>query len=183
MAGSSFYRAVAGDHFTVDVGRFAFRIPPSTASEWLVAVSDEDSVTAIIPGMLDDVATERLYNQVESERINLDDVRRGALDAIAAASGFRWWEAVRLAGMAEANNGEFFGRLIVKGVDPRHQSFGAWCSAAYSLALQGFGEDKERLKFTARFEAPPPGEEYEAGDSFESMVKAARAMPGMRVSG
>ena len=183
MAGSSFYRAVTGDHFSVNVGRFAFSIPSRTADEWLLAISDEDSITSIIPGMLTDVATERLYAHVESEKVTLEDVRRGALDAIAAASGFRWWEASRLIGMAEAGGGEFYGRLLLKGIDPRSISFGAWCAAAYSLALQGHSEDKERLKFTARFSAPPPGEEFDEGNSFESMVKAARAMPGMRVGG
>lgn len=183
MAGSSFYLAATGGHFTVDVGRFVFDIPARAASDWLLAVSDEDSVTTIIPGMLGDVATERLYHLIESERIGLEDIRRSALNAIAAASGFKWWEAVRLTGMAEAENGEFFGRLLLKGVDPRSVPFGAWCSAAYSLAMQGYQEDKERLKFTARFQAPPPGEEYDEGDSFESMVKTARSMPGMRVGG
>lgn len=183
MAGSSFYRAATGAPFSVGVGRFTFSVSARTASEWLIAVSDEDSITSILPGMLTEVAAERLYHQVESERLSLEEIRRGALDAIATASGFKWWEAVRLAGMAEANGGEFFGRLLLKGIDPRNLSFGAWCSAAYSLALQGHGEDKERLKFTARFSAPPAGEEYDEGDSFESMVKTARAMPGMRVGG
>lgn len=186
MAESNFFTAVFGDPITVNIGAYEFTIAHAEAGRWLYVVSQGDTVAGIIPGMLSPMATDRLYRLLENERVTLEDIRRGALSAIAKMSGFSWWEATRLVGLAEANHGEFFGRLLLKGIDPRSMTFAAWCSATHSLALSSLGDDKEVLKWTTRFSAPPPEaseDEADEGSSFESMVQMARSMPGLRVGG
>lgn len=183
MPGSSFYQAAVGaGPIHLGTGPHRFVLPHLPADAWILALSDVDPVACVIPGMLDEPSEERLYRLVESGRMSLDGLRDLAFQAVSEASGRKWWIAMKIVGMAGSDDGEFFGRLLLKGIDPGRLTFGAWCAAAYALALSG-QESKDRLRFTSKLMAPPAGFEEQAdeGMDFSSMVKMARAMPGMSV--
>lgn len=183
MTASSFYQAAVGrESLVLGIAAHSFVLPYRPATEWLLALSDNDPVARVVPGMLDGRSEERYFNLIYSGQVTLEQGRQLAFDAIATASGRKWWIASKLVGMAGNDDGSFFGRMLLKGIHPESMNFAAWCSAAYSLALSGM-DDKERLRFTSKLMAPPAGYEEFADDgmSFEAMVGMARSMPGMSI--
>lgn len=183
---SRFFRAaLSQEPVPVSIGRYRFSVPAVPASTWILALTD-DSDSGILPGMLSERDEDRFWRLLETERVATRDVVRAVKDLIGVVSGVKWWEALKLIYMAEHNDGEFYGRLLLRGVRPEDMSLSAWCSAATALALEG-QDDKTRLQFTTRLKAPPPGidndEEVDEGMSFESMVKSAQSIPGMSVGG
>lgn len=161
------------------VGR-SFVIPVRTASEWITAVAQDDFVTAVFPGLLPPDGVSTIVEMLIEGYLEPDELKRPAFDAITAASGFRWWEAMRLVGMADGNQ-QVIGELTLRGVDPDTIPFGRWCAALYALAVRGMDE-KERQKWLAKFTMPPPEAMDEAAetDGFQDMIKGFRGMAGVR---
>lgn len=160
--------------------RFAF--PHLTASDWLVALSDEyNPEMEVIPGLLDDECYDKTVDALESGQVSLKQLQSAARKAISVASGFDWWEAIRLVGLCDANP-EVMGEMTLRGVNPDVIPFGRWCSALYALATRNL-DDKEKMKFLSKFSVPPPNVDdvEETGMSFESMVTSMRGIPGMRM--
>jgi len=185
MATSRFYRsALSTEPVSVNIGRYRFTLEEALADRWILAITDEDIVTEILPGLLPEGETDRFYDLLTSDRVGRNDLDRAVRDAINTASGMKWWEAQALIFMAEHGDGEFYGRLLLRGIDATRMTLGAWCAACLALALEG-QDDKTRLKFTTRLKAPPAGvgdEDMEdEGMSFESMVRMAQSTPGMSV--
>lgn len=164
----------------VEAASRSFVIPVLPASNWITAVAQEDFVTAVFPGLLPPDGLSSIVEMLLDGEIDPDGLKRPAFDAIAAASGFRWWEAMRLVGMADGNQ-QVVGELTLRGVDPDVIPFGRWCAALYALAIRGMDE-KERQKFLAKFTMPPPEAMDEAAetDGFQDMIKGFRGMAGVR---
>jgi hypothetical protein len=184
---SRFYRSsLRPAPFDLVIAGRRFVVPAHTADVWIAAISDDDMVASVLPGLLEDGEDDRFWLLTEKDRINAKQLVRVACEAVTQAAGRKWWEAVALVGMAENEDGEFYGRLLLRGIDPTRISLGAWCSAAYALALTN-ADEKERMKFTTRLKAPPPGIEDDEDDdddlSFESMVNTIRGMPGLGMGG
>lgn len=188
MASNNFLSAATvKQEITVAVGRFRFTIPELNADSWIIALASEEPITAVIPGLLNDRDDDKLFELLATGIIQPADLRKAAFYAITKASGRKWWEALKLVGVCSGEDGpEIVGRLVLRGVVPGDMTFGAWCAAVYALCLEGH-EDKERIKFKAKLASPPAIEEAleeaDEGMSFDSMVRLARSMPGMRVGG
>lgn len=145
---------VRSDPFPIRVGEHHFVMPAWDAGAWLTAVSS-DVVRGVVPGLLapDDAAVVVLDLMLGD--LTYDDIQRAALDAIAHASGRPWWEAVRLTGWADSNNGEMYGNLILNGVYPDRVTYAAWCAAMLAFVMRG-RELKDRQKIEFDLMIPPP---------------------------
>lgn len=164
----------------VEAAGRSFVIPIRPASDWITAVAQEDFVTAVFPGLLTEEGSGTAIEMMVDGDMEPAELKQPAFDAITRASGFRWWEAMRLVGMADGNQ-QVVGELTLRGVDPDVIPFGRWCAALYALAIRGMDE-KERQKFLAKFTMPPPEAMDEAaeGDGFQDMIKGFRGMAGVR---
>lgn len=174
--------SISPEPVVVEAAGRKLHFPLLSASDWIKALADEDPITAIMPGLLTDESYDFVMDSMVEDRLDQKDLRRPAFDAITKASGFRWWEALSLVGLCEAN-AFVVGELTLRGIDPDAMPFGRWCAAVYALAIRGLDE-KERQKWLARFNAPPAIAEAmdEAADSssFEDMIRGFRGMPGAR---
>ena len=161
----------------------SFTVPSLPAADWIAALSVDEPVTAVVPGLMGQRDFDRIGDLLLSDRIDLMDLRRMAFTAISEASGFRWWEALTLVGLCDKDP-VVVGLLTLAGIDPASIPFGRWCSAVYALCIKDLDE-KERQRWLAKFTFPPPlaesMEEAAQVDSFESMVRGFRGMPGARM--
>lgn len=187
MAKQSSRRALAAstriEPIRVEAAGRWWTIPKLPAADWILAVSEDEPVTAVFPGLLNDAGAEHVGDMLVRGTFPVDHLRNAAFSAIKQASGWNWWEAMRLVGMADAQP-EVVGELTLRGLDPESVPFGRWCHAVYALATKNLDE-KERAKFEAKFTFPPEGfeEDEDAGMSFESMVQGFRNLPGARLGG
>lgn len=153
----------------VDIGDQSYTIPGLPASEWLLAVLG-GSWMDIVPGLLDDESGDRLDERIISGAIAFDDLVGPARDALAAASGTRWWTAARL---AQASADTWLGHeLQLRGLDPARMPFAAWLAGAYRAATRAL-DDPKRMQLDMELDRPPKGvpleewfNEQEAADSF-----------------
>jgi len=163
----------------VEAAGRSFTIPVLPASNWIVALSGPEPVSEVFPGLLSSGDFDRILDLMEDGRVDVEDLRKPAFEAVTAASGFRWWEALRLVGMAEGGP-SVIGEMTIRGIDPADIPFGRWCAAVYVLATRNL-EPKERMKWDAKFSAPPPEAiDEEEDSSFEDMIKGFQGMPGAR---
>lgn len=167
---------------SLDVEAFGrrYRVPYHSAAEWMTALSEPEFITSVFPGLLREQDSERVADMLMDGRAEVRGLKAPAFDLISRASGFRWWEAVTLVGMADGSP-NVMGELTLSGVDPESIPFGRWCAAVYTLATRNLDE-KERTKWLARFNAPPPGEEEsDEGMAFTDMVRGLQGIPGARI--
>ena len=69
--------------------------------------------------------------------------------------------------------------MVLAGVDPWSLTVGQWCAAIYTLYTRDRKPD-DVFKFDVLVNAAPAGEVDEWGDDdYETMVQAARSLPGM----
>lgn len=166
----------------VEASGVRFTIPPKNASSWILALASEDPITAVFPGLLSSEDYDTVIDMLADELMEVTDIRSASFKATSEASGMKWWEALRLVGMADSS--DVMGSLTLKGVDPAAIPFGRWCSAVFALAISGL-EEKERAKWESKLSFPPPlaeaMEEAAESGSFEDMVKGFRGMPGARL--
>ena len=175
--------SLASHPVAVELGSYRFVIPACPASVWIDALADEDPVTCVVPGMLGGRGYERSTRLIAQDLISLTQVRAASFAAIREASGYRWWEAMRLVGLADQDS-YVVGELALLGVDPDAIPFARWCAAVHALATRNM-EPKDRAKWDAKLSVPPPIEEAmeeaaEAEGSFEDMVRGFRSLPGAR---
>lgn len=135
----------------VDVGGITYTIPPVPAASWLLPVL-VGSWTDIVPGMVADPGD--LADLILSEDVSYDEIRGAAQDALAAASGARWWVAAQLAHAAAGS--WVAAELTLHGVDPERVSLGAWLSAAYRAATREMSK-ADLARFDFDLERPPEG--------------------------
>lgn len=174
--------AIASKPVAVAASGRVLTFPSMPASTWIAALAEEDLIFSVVPCLLNESGYDFIMDRLFEEKIGPKDLRRPAFDAISAASGFRWWEALSLVGLCESDP-FVIGELTLRGVDPDRMPFGRWCTAVYALAIRGLGE-KERMKWLAKFNAPPPiaeaMDESLDGDSFSEMIRGFRNIPGAR---
>lgn len=183
MASSKFNLAASTSPQPVRVeaaGR-AYTIPSLPAADWILAIADDEPITAVFPGLLGKDDYQRVVDLLSDGKLDTLELRRPAFEAVSAASGFRWWEAWNLVGMC-THDARIIGELTLRGIDPSAMPFSRWCAALYALNLRGLDE-KEQQKWIAKFTFPPPlaeaMDEAASGDSFEDMIKGFQGMPGV----
>lgn len=157
----------------VDVGGYTYRIPPQPASEWMSAILS-DEVWPIVPAMLEPEDEELLLDRVLAGEVTMTDVTRANRDAVAAASGWNWWEAERLVVSAAAEWRVVGGLLHGAGVVVDQVSLGALLSAIYAMAVTNMTKE-DRFKFDAQLSAPPVGYAHENSEEWFAQTGAEQS--------
>lgn len=157
----------------VDIAGHTITIPPLPAADWMVAVCD-GSITAVIPGLLDPASELVIMDALDSGDVTAGDLEKATQDAIAAASGMRWWTAVKL---AHSIAGTAVGaELLLRGVDAQRVPFAAYLAAGYRAGAV-LMEEKDRRSWERELEKPPPDVPLE--ERFDEVVAANQWMAAM----
>lgn len=139
----------------VDLAGQTYRIPSLPASAWTEALLSGDAF-AVVPGLVDDAdADQAVTAGLMTGELTTEDLVEAVKDAWEAASGWRWWEAYRLA--SAVTDPVVLGCLARDGFDFERRSFGALCAAVYSLAVANLDEEKRR-RFDMDLSSPPVAE-------------------------
>lgn len=138
---------------TVDLGSTTHRIAPLPAIRWVVPIVDDDWL-GIVPGMLD-VTDRGVDDALDVGAITYEDCVRAARDAVGVAAGMPWWSAVRLV-RSVVESPDVTGELVLRGVDARVVSLGAFTQAAYRVLTRDV-DKKQRARIDRDIEMVPPG--------------------------
>lgn len=161
----------------VDLGGRKWVIPAAPAADWFEAVLS-NGACPIVPGMLAPRDEEDLIDLVLAGKVGNDELQHANHDALAAASGWNWWEAERLMVSIAHDWKVVGGHLLQHGIRLAAEPLGAVLAATYALATANLSKD-DRFSFDARLTAPPVGYEREwfegrgfAGQ-FQALIAAA----------
>lgn len=154
----------------VEVGEQEFHIAARPAIDWILPIVGEDWL-GIVPGLIVD---DSLSDLLATGEILVSDCVVSARDAVAAATGMRWWSAVRLV-QTGVMSVDVSGSLVLAGVDPCQVSIGAYVAAVYRV-ISADRDKKERTNLDHEIERIPPGIPFQdlydpeqAAASFEQM--------------
>ena len=100
------------------------------------------------------------------EELETEQLLELSLDIIEAASGRRWWIALRLIGVMMANWHVLGAEMLLRGVDATRLSLSGWLDVALLLAIRNM-EPKDVTMFTSQLELPPPEERVEIMEDME----------------
>lgn len=153
---------------------------PHGADAWLVALSGEDPVRAVVPGLLEPDAMVAVAVAMASGTARYQDVEAAAFEAIATAAGRPWWEALRLVLWAAQPGSDLYGHLLLAGIDPARVTLAGWCSALYALLTRN-ADEKARNQLDFDLKAPPAGVETDEVDGWDTGIPegfSAALMPG-----
>lgn len=138
----------------VDLGGRTYTIEARPAADWLLAVLGPR--TDIVPGLIGDPGD--LDDLIADGTVDSDELRQAAQDAVAAASGMKWWVAEHMAQLAAST---WVGReVLLSGLDPAAVSLGAYLGACYHAAARNMNQE-QRTKFDLDLTQPPTGVEPE----------------------
>jgi hypothetical protein len=146
--------AVRAQPFTVTVGGVTVTVEAAMADRWLDAITG-NPMTSVVPGMCSAEDRRAVGLALIGGELSDGDLWEAASAAIAEASGRPWWEAVRLAGIADQNR-VLLGLMTLEGVHAHTVTLGAWCDAAFVTVLRNMDE-KKRTRFEADLMIPPGG--------------------------
>lgn len=141
-----------------------FRIPPRSAADWIEAILEG----SVIPDLLEEESAAVVGQLVSRELVAADELRDRSREAIMDAAGRAWWEVIRLVGLLSQEPDAFGGELVRRGFDFEARSIGAYCAAAYALAVSGL-EKRDRVRFDYLLTTPPVSE---VADNEEAMSAA-----------
>jgi hypothetical protein len=160
----------------VDLGGRTYRIPPLPASEWFAAVLSGEG-GPIVPGLLGVEDQEDIIDAMLAGEVSLAQLETANHDALAAASGWKWWEAERLIASAAAQWKVIGGLLQGAGLDMSTAPLGAVLSSMYAMAVTHMKRE-DKFAFDAQISAPPPGrarewfDESAYADNFAQLLRA-----------
>lgn len=160
----------------VDLAGRSYRIPPLPASEWFAAVLSGDHAP-VVPGLLDAAEQEEIIDLLLDGTIDHRALEDANHDALAAASGWKWWEAERLIVSAAVGWKVIGGLLQGAGLDLSTAPLGAVLSSMYAMAVTHM-KPEERFTFDAQISQPPLGRAREHfdqdayADNFAELLKA-----------
>lgn len=164
----------------VDLGGRVYRIPPHPAAVYFAAVLSGEA-GPLVPGLLDLADQEEVVDRLLRREVSRRDIDRANRDALAAASGWKWWIAERLVVSAAAEWRVIGGLLQGAGVDLERMSLGAVLSSLYAMAVTNMKRE-DRFAFDAQLNAPPVGyadakewyDESKYADAFADLLAAHR---------
>ena len=165
---------------TVSVGgQLELVIPPAWAAEWIECVLSGVGTSALLVGLAEDGAGERLMERMIDGGVTVEAVQQASYDLLTAAAPYKWWKTARL--LALSSRADIAGHLTLAGLDPWRLTVAQWVTAVYASLTKG-ADAKARFKFDAPLDDPPPGVvgEWMAEDDFAAMVAAARNAPGQK---
>lgn len=137
----------------VDLAGETYTVPALSAAEWFMAVLSGESAP-VVPGMLDAEEQEQVIDRLLSGEVTAEQLDTANHEALAAASGWKWWEAERLIVSAAVEWRIIGGLLQGQGLDLNKVSVGAVLSAMYAMAV-GNMKKEDRFTFDAQLSAPP----------------------------
>lgn len=143
---------------TVEVAGRGVVVPAAPAAVWLEAVSSDDPVRSVVPGMLDGEDHASVVLAMLGGRLDDAGLERAFCQVLADVSGRPWWEAMRLIG--NASTPEVWGHLLLNGVDATRVTLAGFCAAVHALVTQHMDE-KARNQFDFDLKLPPAGVEAE----------------------
>lgn len=171
MAGADALAALKIWALEVDLAGEVFTVPPRPASDWFLAILDEDAMLPLIPGLMDAEAEDRIGEMLLDEIITTDLIVTRSRELLTAAAGRPWWEADRLIRSSGESWHIIGGELTRLGVDLEKVSLAAALNAIYVVCVRTMDE-KERNKFDIDLRMPPIGVE---GVTTEEMYDAKAA--------
>jgi len=160
----------------VDLGDRTYRIPPLPASEWFAAVLSGEHAP-IVPGLLEPADQEDVIDRLLAGDVTQRVLEEANHDALAAASGWKWWEAERLIASAAVGWKVIGGLLQGAGLDLSTAPLGAVLSSMYAMAVTHM-KPEDRFSFDAQLSAPPLGraremfDEAAYADNFAELLRA-----------
>lgn len=155
----------------VELGGRVFTVPARPATDWFVAILDEDTALPLIPGMMDAAADEEIGEMLLDGDITVEVLVTRSRELLTAAAGRPWWEADRLIRSSGESWHIIGGELTRLGVDLEKVSLAAALNAIYVICVRTMDE-KERNKFDIDLRLPPIGVE---GVKTEEMYDAKAA--------
>ena len=165
------------DPITVHVGLRTVIVPYAPAARWSGAVTGPQGIGGTLMRLTDDAMVAAIRQGLMHGDLTADDLFTASHDLIKAATGRSWWASARLLGLG--NDPRCLGHMVLAGVDPWSLTVGQWCAAVYTLYTRDRKPD-DVFKFDVLVNAAPAGEVDEWGDDdYETMVQAARSLPGM----
>lgn len=166
----------------VHLGDQRFVIPAIDAAGWLkILLDDPLNTEEIFPGLCGPADVVTVNQMMVSGLVSEEELTAAIYDVIEAASGRRWFIAVRLCGYARANWDRIGGELACHGVTPFKVSLSYWLDALYAtmIRLIAEGNPKKLTQFTADLTRLPPSEariidDEAEGNAFLAMMRQAR---------
>lgn len=140
----------------VDLAGQTFVVPARPATDWFLAILDEDTPLPLIPGMMEPGSEERINDLLLDDEVDVDLLVTRSREVLTAAAGRPWWEADRLIRSAGASWHIIGGELTRVGVDLDKVSLAAALNAIYVICVRTMDE-KERNKFDIDLRLPPIG--------------------------
>lgn len=168
----------------VDLAGATYRIPPLPAAEWFAAVLSSEQ-GPLVPGLLVPEDQETVIDLLMEGAITKRQLDQANHEALAAASGWKWWEAERLIASAAVGWKVIGGLLQGAGLDMTRASLGAVLSSMYAMAVSNMKKE-DRFTFDSQISAPPLGaarewfDESAYADNFAELLKAhqSKTLPG-----
>ena len=142
----------------VDLAGETFTVPPRPASEWFMAILDEETPLPLIPGLMDAAAEDRIADMLLDGALDADEIVARSRELLTAAAGRPWWEADRLIRGSGESWHVIGGELTRVGVDLDKVSLASALNAIYVICVRTM-DDKERNKFDIDLRLPPIGVE------------------------
>lgn len=140
---------------TIELGGQEYRIPPRPAADWIVAVLDASDEVFPVLALLEPEDYEIVKDRVMIDlEIGFDEVGEVSKDALAAASGWKWWSAETLIRSADVEWRLISGEMTKRGLDPNRLPLGAWLNGLYAMATENLDKG-ERMSFDMRLDRPP----------------------------
>lgn len=129
-------------------------LPGHSAWDWILAVFDDEDLTRVFPGMVDDDDVEEMF----VAQMTVADIDRRCVNvarvALGRASGREWWWTVNLIKEVLKSWTIINGYLVRHGVRASETSLSDWLDAAYTQ-LREMVDDKERAALEMRLKIPP----------------------------
>lgn len=142
----------------VELGGEVFVVPAQPASDWFLAVLDEETALPLIPGMMEPDAEDRINDLLLDEAITIELLVTRQRELLTAAAGRPWWEADRLIRSSGRDWHIIGGELTRLGVDLDKVSLAAALNTIYVICIRTMDE-QERNKFDIDLRLPPIGVE------------------------
>lgn len=142
----------------VELGGETFMVPAQPASDWFLAILDEDAALPLIPGMMEEAAEVRIAEMLLDEAITIELLITRQRELLTAAAGRPWWEADRLIRSSGRDWHIIGGELTRLGVDLDKVSLAAALNSIYVICIRTMDE-QERNKFDIDLRLPPIGVE------------------------
>lgn len=167
----------------VDLGDRRWVIPPLPAADWLEVLLDEElEPERLFPGLCGPDVIVEVNQLLIDGTVTVEQMQEAIFDLIEAASGRKWWVALRLCRTIRAGWDRVGGELAANGVTPFGVSLSYWLDGAYATCLRiiGEGDPKQMGRFTAQLVQPPPGlaranfDQKRAAEAFRAAMDRGR---------